>query len=161
MKIAEVTNAEDQLALWRLVSDNVWRAIDTQAAQERAAKAERAARSTAKRPKRRAAPSSPKAAIAPAPKPAENSKQTVPKPAEPTQQQKAAQPASTTTLPPAQTGPFGATGNSAAPALPSQPTVQPANAALPAQGAPAAQRPNRLVARAKPHLSARAGGLVI
>jgi hypothetical protein len=61
MKIAEVASAEDQLALWRVISDNTWRAINAQAEQERRAKAERAARSKSQRPKRGVRRSSPKA----------------------------------------------------------------------------------------------------
>ncbi len=48
----EVASAEEQLALWKLVSDSVWQAIATQAEQERRATAEKAARSKAKRGKR-------------------------------------------------------------------------------------------------------------
>ena len=45
MRINEIASAEDQMALWRLVSDSVWQAIETQrqqqaqAAQAKAAKA--------------------------------------------------------------------------------------------------------------------------
>ena len=45
MRIVEIANAEEQLALWKLVNDNVWQAIETQrqqqaqAAQAKAAKA--------------------------------------------------------------------------------------------------------------------------
>jgi len=45
MRIVEIANAEEQLALWKLVNDNVWQAIDAQrqqqaqAAQAKAAKA--------------------------------------------------------------------------------------------------------------------------
>ena len=45
MRINEIASAEYQMALWRLVSDNVWQAIETQrqqqaqAAQAKAAKA--------------------------------------------------------------------------------------------------------------------------
>ncbi len=37
MRINEITSAEEQLALWRLVSDNVWQAINSQVEQERSA----------------------------------------------------------------------------------------------------------------------------
>lgn len=49
MKLNEFTSAEEQLALWKLVSDNVWQAISTQAEEERRAKAEKAAQAKAKR----------------------------------------------------------------------------------------------------------------
>ena len=45
MRIVEIASAEEQLALWKLVNDNVWQAIETQrqqqaqAAQAKAAKA--------------------------------------------------------------------------------------------------------------------------
>ena len=45
MRIDEFASAEEQMALWRLVNDNVWQAIETQrqqqaqAAQAKAAKA--------------------------------------------------------------------------------------------------------------------------
>jgi hypothetical protein len=34
MRINEIANAEEQIALWRLVSDNVWSAINTQAEEQ-------------------------------------------------------------------------------------------------------------------------------
>ena len=52
MRIDEIASAEEQLALWKLVSDNVWSAIATQAEQERRARAEITARSKSKRVKR-------------------------------------------------------------------------------------------------------------
>ena len=45
MRINEIASAEDQMALWRLVSDSVWQAIETQRqqqAQEEQAKAAKA-----------------------------------------------------------------------------------------------------------------------
>ena len=33
MRINEIASAEDQMALWRLVSDSVWQAIETQRQQ--------------------------------------------------------------------------------------------------------------------------------
>ena len=56
MRVVEIASAEDQLALWKLVSDNVWSAIAAQADQERRANAEKAARSKSKRGKRRSSP---------------------------------------------------------------------------------------------------------
>jgi hypothetical protein len=43
MRFMEIANAEDQLALWRLISDNVWSAVMTQAKQAAAQKAQAAA----------------------------------------------------------------------------------------------------------------------
>ena len=34
MRINEIADAEEQIALWRLVSDNVWIAIHTQAEEQ-------------------------------------------------------------------------------------------------------------------------------
>ena len=39
MKINEITNAEDMLALWKLISDNTWSAIQQQAEQQAREKA--------------------------------------------------------------------------------------------------------------------------
>jgi len=38
MRFMEIANAEDQLALWRLISDNVWSAVMAQAKQAAAQK---------------------------------------------------------------------------------------------------------------------------
>ena len=35
MRINEIADAEEQIALWRLVSDNVWSAINTQAEEKK------------------------------------------------------------------------------------------------------------------------------
>jgi hypothetical protein len=48
MRINEIANAEEQLALWKLVSDNVWTAIHTQAQQQAKEKAVAAQQSKAK-----------------------------------------------------------------------------------------------------------------
>ena len=62
MRINEIASAEDQMALWRLVSDNVWQAIETQrqqqaqAAQAKAAKAKLKPRGGRKGKGRSAAP---------------------------------------------------------------------------------------------------------
>ena len=34
MRLDEFANAEDQLALWKLINDNVWQAIETQRQQQ-------------------------------------------------------------------------------------------------------------------------------
>ena len=44
MKINEIANAEDMLALWKLISDNTWSAIQQQAEQQAREKAERVAK---------------------------------------------------------------------------------------------------------------------
>ena len=45
MRLNEFASAEDQIALWRLVSDSVWASISQQAEQERKQRAEKAAQS--------------------------------------------------------------------------------------------------------------------
>lgn len=52
MKINEITNATEVLALWKLISDNTWSAIQQQAEQEEREKAEKAAAAKYKRSKR-------------------------------------------------------------------------------------------------------------
>jgi hypothetical protein len=44
MKIKEITNAEDILSLWKLISDNTWSAIQQQTEQQAREKAERTAK---------------------------------------------------------------------------------------------------------------------
>jgi hypothetical protein len=46
MKINEITNAEDILALWKLISDNTWMAVHQQAEKQARDRAEQAAKST-------------------------------------------------------------------------------------------------------------------
>ena len=53
MKINEIANAEEQMALWKLVSDGVWSAISQQSRQQAQ---ERAAKAKLPKPKKRAAP---------------------------------------------------------------------------------------------------------
>jgi hypothetical protein len=43
MRINEIANAEEQLALWKIVSDNTWAAVSQQAEAERKQRAEQAA----------------------------------------------------------------------------------------------------------------------
>ena len=50
MRINEFANAEEQLALWKLISDGVWTAVRTQAEQQARANAERAQQAKAKKP---------------------------------------------------------------------------------------------------------------
>ena len=63
MRFTEIANSEDQLELWRLISDNVWAAVMAQAKQAAAEKAKAAAKPKKFKPKK-AVPKPP-----PAPKP--------------------------------------------------------------------------------------------
>jgi hypothetical protein len=67
MRFMEIANPEDQLALWRLISDNVWSAVMAQAKQSAALKAQAAA--TPKPKKFKPKKPIPKAPQAPKPKP--------------------------------------------------------------------------------------------
>ena len=49
MRFMEIANPEDQLALWRLISDNVWSAVMAQAKQAAVEKAQAAATSKQKK----------------------------------------------------------------------------------------------------------------
>jgi hypothetical protein len=40
MRFNEIANADDQLALWRLISDNVWSAVMAQAKEQARLKAQ-------------------------------------------------------------------------------------------------------------------------
>lgn len=162
MKIAEVASAEDQLALWRVISDNTWRAIATQAEQERRAKAERAARSKSQPRKRGVRRSSPKAVATPVLKPIDPNPQPAAKTPASAKAQTTAEP--TITPPPDKpAGPFGAPGVIAAPVLNTQPTAlsaaAPQSSKLPATAL--GQPPKMPATRVKPHLSARAGGFTV
>ena len=69
MRIFEIASAEEQLALWKLISDNVWTTISQQArteAQQRAAAATKS-RLKPKKPKKLKKP--PRAPAPPKPKP--------------------------------------------------------------------------------------------
>jgi outer membrane biosynthesis protein TonB len=67
MRFMEIANPEDQLALWRLISDNVWSAVLSQARQAAAQKAQAAASPKPKKFKPKKA--IPKPPPAPKPKP--------------------------------------------------------------------------------------------
>ena len=67
MRFMEIANPEDQLALWRLISDNVWSAVMAQVKQAAALKAQAAA--TPKPKKFKPKKPIPKAPPAPKPKP--------------------------------------------------------------------------------------------
>jgi hypothetical protein len=75
MKFTEIANAEDQLALWRLISDNVWSSVMAQAKEQERLKAQAAAKPKPKKIK-------PKKAV-PKPPPAPKTKPQVPKPPPP------------------------------------------------------------------------------
>ncbi len=74
MRLFEIASAQQQIALWRLISDNVWAAIEQQAREEAERKAEEQRRRSV-RPKRaakaKAKSPAPKLPTAPLPKPAE------------------------------------------------------------------------------------------
>lgn len=67
MRFLEIANPEDQLALWRLISDNVWSAVMAQAKQAAAQKAQIAAAPKPKKFKPKKAPA--KVPLTPKPKP--------------------------------------------------------------------------------------------
>ena len=48
MRIVEIANAEEQMALWKLVNDNVWQAIETQRQQQAQAAQAKAAQAKLK-----------------------------------------------------------------------------------------------------------------
>jgi hypothetical protein len=77
MRINEFANAEEQLALWKLISDGVWTAVRTQAEQQARANAEREQQAKAKKPTSKRSKSV-KAPYAPPPPP-------LPKPKHPKQ----------------------------------------------------------------------------
>ena len=54
MKINEITNAEDILALWKLISDNTWTAVQQQAEKQARDRAEQAAKSKSTKGKKTA-----------------------------------------------------------------------------------------------------------
>ena len=69
MRIFEIASAEDQLALWKLISDNVWTTISQQARTEAQQKAAAAAKSRIK-PKKAKKPKKPvRVPVPPKPKP--------------------------------------------------------------------------------------------
>ena len=86
MRINEFANAEEQLALWKLISDSVWTAVRTQAEQQARANAERAQQAKAKKPTSKRSKSV-KAPYAPPPPPLPEPKHPKHIPPTPTQQQ--------------------------------------------------------------------------
>ena len=69
MKINEITNAEDILGLWKLISDNTWSAIQQQAEQQAREKAERAAKTKSTKGAKRGVGRKPPPISIPKPKP--------------------------------------------------------------------------------------------
>ena len=87
MRIVEFASAEEQLALWKLVSDNVWGAISQQAKAEAEQKALKKAQAK-KAPKRKGMGMPPPKFVPPPPKlptPKPNPQLSTAKPATPTQ----------------------------------------------------------------------------
>ena len=64
MRFMEIANAEDQLALWRLISDNVWSAVMAQAKEQVRQKAQAAAKPKKVKPQK----AIPKPSVPPKPK---------------------------------------------------------------------------------------------
>lgn len=145
MRVDEFTSAEEQLTLWKLVSDNVWAAIATQAEQERRAKAEKAARS---KPKRGRRSSSPTAAKPTAPKPPVPPKPVVDTGKKPQQAAVTQQPVNS--APVQASGPYGATG------LQTRTPIQPIAPVVTSAATPPVQQ--ALPKEPKPRITARAGG---
>lgn len=86
MRLFEFTDANEQLALWKLISDSVWAAIASQADTERIAK-QRQSVSTKKSTQRKSVKKS-KSAAAPKPKKLPKKQQVTTKSAQPPKQQK-------------------------------------------------------------------------
>lgn len=89
MRLFEFTDANEQLALWKLISDSVWAAIASQADTERIAK-QRQSVSTKKSAQRKSVKKS-RSAAAPKPKKLPKKQQVTAKSAQPPTQQKSAQ----------------------------------------------------------------------
>jgi hypothetical protein len=69
MRFTEIANAEDQLALWRLISNNVWSAVMAQAKQAAAKKVQLAVTPKPKKIKPKKTPPKPPAPNKPKPTP--------------------------------------------------------------------------------------------
>lgn len=123
MRINEISNAQAQLGLWKLISDNTWAAVNQQAQQDARAQAEKATARKSTPHKRGVRKSTPKAA-APKPSVPITPKQAQAQTATPSvqpQQSTAAQAVIPTK------GPLGAsnpTKSTALPTAPSAPTAQ-------------------------------------
>ena len=123
MRINEISSAQAQLGLWKLISDNTWAAVNQQAQQEARAQAEKAAARKSTPHKRGVRKSTPNAA-APKPSVPITSKQAQAQTATPTVQPQ--QPTAAQAVIPTK-GPLGAsnpTKSTALPTAPSAPTAQ-------------------------------------
>lgn len=69
MRLMEIASAEEQLALWKLVNDNVWAAINQQAREEAASKAAEQRSAKLKGGKRKTKGAAPSLRIPPPPPP--------------------------------------------------------------------------------------------
>lgn len=69
MRIVEIASAEEQLALWKLISDNVWTTISQQARTEAQQKAAAASKSRLKPKKPKKLKKPPRVSVPPKPKP--------------------------------------------------------------------------------------------
>ena len=92
MRIFEIASAEEQLALWKLISDNVWSTISQQARTEAQQRAAAAAKSRIK-PKKAKKPKKPLRVPVP-PKPKPQNKSAVPSKPQPANQPAKTQPRS-------------------------------------------------------------------
>jgi len=127
MKINEITNATDILALWKLISDNTWMAVQQQAEKQARDKAEQAAKSKSTKGKKRAGVhrTAPRAVPKPKPPTVPVVPQAKPTVIAPVQQPSVAQGALPTK------GPWGASEVSVAPpttSLPAKPEAPSADA---------------------------------
>ena len=71
MRLDEFANAEDQMALWKLINDNVWQAIETQRQQQAREAQAKAAKAKLKprKGRKRAAPKISIPSVGPKPPP--------------------------------------------------------------------------------------------
>ena len=125
MKINEITNATDILALWRIISDNTWMAVQQQAEKQAHYRAEQAAKSTKGKKRAGVRRSAPRAVPKPMPPPVPAVPQPKPAAIAPVQQPKVVQGA----LP--SKGPWGASEVPVAPSptsLPAKPEAPSADA---------------------------------
>lgn len=80
MRLREFASAEEQMALWRLVSDNVWASIGQQVKQERQQRAEKAAQAKVKAKRKPNAKRSKSIGAVPMPTPMPTATPKLPKP---------------------------------------------------------------------------------
>ncbi len=164
MKIYEVISAEAQLGLWKIISDNVWSAVATQAAQEKREKAEKAERTSIKRPKKVKGGSrttTSKAVTQISPPSSQSSQQ---KPADKNTSQQAA---ATNTITPVNPkpepsrGPYGAVGLSPQQIAAQLQSTNQQMQTKPQHKTMTLQPPSNTEPKSKPRLSARAKGMIM